>query len=126
MYSLALSKGWRAGSRLRGVRATSLPGACADDAERVSALIFCDGRQYPVDLSPRRPIRTMARNSPCPDWLGFLRSPSQKVVGNPATRVRPALSGADKVCDAGSSAGRVDDVAVRVDEGGLVIDVWEG
>ena len=40
VYSRALSKGCRAGSRLRGVRATSLPGAWAEDAERVSALIF--------------------------------------------------------------------------------------
>lgn len=40
VYSLARSKGWRAGSRLRGWRATSLPGAWWELVARVSALIF--------------------------------------------------------------------------------------
>ena len=46
VYSLALSKGWRAGSRLRGWRATFEPGAWYADVGRVRALTFFFGSVY--------------------------------------------------------------------------------
>ena len=46
VYSLALSNGCSAGSRFRGWRATSLPGAWCELVERESALIFYKRCQY--------------------------------------------------------------------------------
>lgn len=54
VYSLALSNGCSAGSRLRCWRCTFEPGACWDEAARVRALIFYSSHQnLPSSVWPR-------------------------------------------------------------------------